>query len=230
MFPQPILELLWKISSALYPTEQRCDCILLTGCLSGVGGNLVAVQASRISTYLHINGVPMGDPNPTSRKCPTPCTTFFGSCKLMDRDAVWTRGHVPLFFSKPGSAPSSEFDPGFKCLCHSRSFKLRLFAPAALNARSARVLFLLVAPGHLIFLYTINSLRGGHTTLTPVFISFYLAAALLQVRSHNAHQVEQVARPLRASDTNALLFGSGDDPSLHGGLDGSLDVGPRYGP
>lgn len=43
------------------------------------------------------------------------------------------------------------------------------------------MLFLLVAPGHLIFLYTISSLRGGHTTLTPVFISFYLAAALLQV-------------------------------------------------
>uniref|UniRef100_A0A674PM07 Solute carrier family 41 member n=1 Tax=Takifugu rubripes TaxID=31033 RepID=A0A674PM07_TAKRU len=103
---------------------------VFTPVINGVGGNLVAVQASRISTYLHINGVPMGDPNPTSRKCPTPCTSFFGS---------------------------------------------------SLNARSARVLFLLVAPGHLIFLYTINSLRGGHTTLTPVFISFYLAAALLQV-------------------------------------------------
>lgn len=64
----------------------RSDDVL---CLSGVGGNLVAVQASRISTYLHINGVPMGDPNPTSRKCPTPCTSFFSSCKLMDRDAVW---------------------------------------------------------------------------------------------------------------------------------------------
>uniref|UniRef100_A0A3B4AQC5 Solute carrier family 41 member n=1 Tax=Periophthalmus magnuspinnatus TaxID=409849 RepID=A0A3B4AQC5_9GOBI len=94
-----------------------------------VGGNLVAVQASRISTYLHMNALPMGDPNPAPRKCPTPCTTFFGS----------------------------------------------------VNSRSARVLFLLVAPGHLVFLYTINSLRGGHTTLTPIFISFYLAAALLQV-------------------------------------------------
>uniref|UniRef100_A0A3Q4HTA8 Solute carrier family 41 member n=1 Tax=Neolamprologus brichardi TaxID=32507 RepID=A0A3Q4HTA8_NEOBR len=96
----------------------------------GVGGNLVAVQASRISTYLHMNGIPMGDPNPTPRKCPTPCTSFFGS---------------------------------------------------TVNSRSARVLFLLVAPGHLVFLYTINSLRGGHTTLTPIFITFYLFAALLQV-------------------------------------------------
>uniref|UniRef100_A0A1A7WP46 Solute carrier family 41 member n=1 Tax=Iconisemion striatum TaxID=60296 RepID=A0A1A7WP46_9TELE len=103
---------------------------VFTPVINGVGGNLVAVQASRISTYLHMNGLPMGDPDPTPRKCPTPCSSFFGS---------------------------------------------------TVNSRSARVLFLLVAPGHLIFLYTINSLRGGHTTLTPIFISFYLVAALLQV-------------------------------------------------
>uniref|UniRef100_A0A3Q1HK12 Solute carrier family 41 member n=1 Tax=Anabas testudineus TaxID=64144 RepID=A0A3Q1HK12_ANATE len=103
---------------------------VFTPVINGVGGNLVAVQASRISTYLHMNGLPMGDPNPTPRKCPTPCTSFFGS---------------------------------------------------TVNSRSARVLFLLVAPGHLVFLYTINSLRGGHTTLTPIFITFYLTAALLQV-------------------------------------------------
>uniref|UniRef100_A0A8C9YM03 Solute carrier family 41 member n=1 Tax=Sander lucioperca TaxID=283035 RepID=A0A8C9YM03_SANLU len=103
---------------------------VFTPVINGVGGNLVAVQSSRISTYLHMNGLPLGDPNPTPRKCPTPCTSFFGS---------------------------------------------------SVNSRSARVLFLLVAPGHLVFLYTINSLRGGHTTLTPVFITFYLVAALLQV-------------------------------------------------
>ncbi|XP_016119358.1 solute carrier family 41 member 1-like [Sinocyclocheilus grahami] len=56
------------------------------------------------------------------------------------------------------------------------------FTPSSgVNTRSARVLFLLVAPGHLVFLYTINSMQGGHTTLTSVFIAFYLAAALLQV-------------------------------------------------
>lgn len=103
---------------------------VFTPVINGVGGNLVAVQASRISTYLHMNGLPLGDPNPTPRKCPTPCVTFFSS---------------------------------------------------SLNSRSARVLFLLVAPGHLVFLYTINSLRGGHTTLTSIFITFYLLAALLQV-------------------------------------------------
>uniref|UniRef100_A0AAV2M2M9 Solute carrier family 41 member n=1 Tax=Knipowitschia caucasica TaxID=637954 RepID=A0AAV2M2M9_KNICA len=102
---------------------------VFTPVINGVGGNLVAVQASRISTFLHMNSLPMGDPSPAPRKCPTPCTSFLSS---------------------------------------------------TVNSRSARVLFLLVAPGHLVFLYTINSLRGGHTTLTPIFISFYLAAALLQ--------------------------------------------------
>ncbi|KAK1902141.1 Solute carrier family 41 member 1 [Dissostichus eleginoides] len=97
---------------------------VFTPVINGVGGNLVAVQASRISTYLHMNGLPMGNPNPTPRKCPTPCATFFGS---------------------------------------------------SVNSRSARVLFLLVAPGHLAFLYTINSLRGGHTMLTAVLILLYLA-------------------------------------------------------
>ncbi|XP_052425305.1 solute carrier family 41 member 1 [Carassius gibelio] len=103
---------------------------VFTPVINGVGGNLVAVQASRISTYLHMNALPIPEPNPAPRKCPTPWSTFFGS---------------------------------------------------GVNGRSARVLFILVAPGHLVFLYTINSMQGGHTSITSVFIAFYLAAALLQV-------------------------------------------------
>lgn len=49
------------------------------------------------------------------------------------------------------------------------------------NHRSAQVLVLLVIPGHLIFLYTIHLMKSGHTTLTPIFMSVYLAAAMLQV-------------------------------------------------
>ncbi|KAF5906145.1 solute carrier family 41 member 1, partial [Clarias magur] len=102
---------------------------VFTPVINGVAGNLVAVQASRISTYLHMNGLPIAEANPTPQKCPTPCSTFFGS---------------------------------------------------GVNSRSARVLFLLVAPGHLVFLYTINLLRAGHTTLTYIFIAVYLTAALFQ--------------------------------------------------
>ncbi|NXU20960.1 S41A1 protein, partial [Pardalotus punctatus] len=103
---------------------------VFTPVINGVGGNLVAVQASRISTYLHMSGVPGDGPEPAPRKCPSPCSTFFSS---------------------------------------------------DVNSRSARVLFLLVVPGHLVFLYTISSMQGGHTTLTLIFIVFYMTAALLQV-------------------------------------------------
>ncbi|TTB41855.1 Solute carrier family 41 member 1 [Bagarius yarrelli] len=103
---------------------------VFTPVINGVAGNLVAVQASRISTYLHMNSLPITEANPPPQKCPTPCSTFFGS---------------------------------------------------GVNSRSARVLFLLVAPGHLVFLYTINLMRAGHTTLTYIFIAVYLTAALLQV-------------------------------------------------
>ncbi|MGH0156008.1 UNVERIFIED_CONTAM: hypothetical protein FKN15_066589 [Acipenser sinensis] len=103
---------------------------VFTPVINGVGGNLVAVQASRISTYLHMTGLPGVEPQANRPKCLNPCSAFFGS---------------------------------------------------GLNSRSARVLFLLVVPGHLVFLYTINSMQGGHTTLTSVFVAFYMTAALLQV-------------------------------------------------
>ncbi|KAG7472655.1 hypothetical protein MATL_G00110870 [Megalops atlanticus] len=103
---------------------------VFTPVINGVGGNLVAVQASRISTYLHMNRGPTMEPDASAHRCPNPCHTFFGS---------------------------------------------------GVNSRSARVLFLLVAPGHLVFLYTISSMQAGHTTLTSIFIAFYMTAALLQV-------------------------------------------------
>ncbi|XP_041439812.1 solute carrier family 41 member 1 isoform X2 [Xenopus laevis] len=103
---------------------------VFTPVINGVGGNLVAVQASRISTYLHMMGPPGEETELIPRKFPSPCRTFFSS---------------------------------------------------DVNSRSARVLFLFVIPGHLIFLYTISSMQGGHTTLTPIFMVFYMTAALLQV-------------------------------------------------
>ncbi|XP_042112930.1 solute carrier family 41 member 1 isoform X4 [Ovis aries] len=103
---------------------------VFTPVINGVGGNLVAVQASRISTFLHMNGTPGENSEQAPRRCPSPCTTFF--------------------------SPD-------------------------VNSRSARVLFLLVVPGHLVFLYTISCMQGGHTTLTLIFIIFYMTAALLQI-------------------------------------------------
>ncbi|XP_029287596.1 solute carrier family 41 member 1-like isoform X2 [Cottoperca gobio] len=103
---------------------------LFTPIVYSVGGNLVAIQASRMSTYLHYWSVPGALPPVMSENCPGPCAT----------------------------------------LCSSD-----------VNSKSARVLVLLVVPGHLLFLYTIHLLQGGHTALTPSFIIYYLCAALLQV-------------------------------------------------
>ncbi|KAM4570248.1 solute carrier family 41 member 2 [Odontesthes bonariensis] len=103
--------------------------VVYTPVINGIGGNLVAIQSSRISTYLHFHCAP-GEVPDEVKGCYYPCRTFCGT---------------------------------------------------GANHRSAQVLLLLVLPGHLIFLYTIHLMKSGHTTLTPIFMSVYLAAALLQV-------------------------------------------------
>ncbi|KAF3704854.1 Solute carrier family 41 member 2 [Channa argus] len=103
--------------------------VVYTPVINGIGGNLVAIQSSRISTHLHFHCAP-GEVPEEAKGCYYPCRTFWGT---------------------------------------------------GANHRSAQVLLLLVIPGHIIFLYTIHLMKSGHTTLTPIFMSVYLAAALLQV-------------------------------------------------
>ncbi|XP_060749667.1 solute carrier family 41 member 1 isoform X2 [Tachysurus vachellii] len=103
---------------------------VFTPVINGVGGNLVAIQASRISTYLHFWSIPGVLPYKMRQHWPNPCVSFFST---------------------------------------------------GVNSKSARVLFLLVVPGHLVFLFTINTLQGGHAPITLPFICCYLCAALIQV-------------------------------------------------
>lgn len=103
--------------------------VVYTPVINGIGGNLVAIQSSRISTHLHFHNAP-GEVPEEAKGCYYPCRTFCGT---------------------------------------------------GANHRSAQVLLLLVLPGHLLFLYTIHLMKSGHTTLTPIFMAVYLAAALLQV-------------------------------------------------
>ncbi|XP_038855209.1 solute carrier family 41 member 2 [Salvelinus namaycush] len=102
--------------------------IVYTPVMNGIGGNLVAIQSSRIATDLY-HHCPPRQVSEDRRSCYNPCRTFCGS---------------------------------------------------GANHRSAQVLLLLVVPGHLIFLYTIHLMKGS-TSPTPVFITFFLAVALLQV-------------------------------------------------
>lgn len=98
--------------------------------INGVGGNLVAVQASRISTALH-RDAELGT--------------------LLDEETV--------VFISPGAG----------------------FCGKSSHARTARVLMLMVVPGHLIFIYTINYIKAGQMSLTPLFVFVYLCVAVLQV-------------------------------------------------
>ncbi|XP_015434994.1 PREDICTED: solute carrier family 41 member 1-like [Dufourea novaeangliae] len=102
--------------------------------INGVGGNLVAVQASRISTALHKQAelgtllIPPGHTHPVIFV--TPIANFFGK---------------------------------------------------GIHARTTRVLMAMVIPGHIIFIYLINYMKDGNTSLTPLFVFVYLCAAMLQV-------------------------------------------------
>ncbi|KAK5639106.1 hypothetical protein RI129_011598 [Pyrocoelia pectoralis] len=99
--------------------------------INGVGGNLVAVQASRISTELHSKAT-LGHLPKGMKICLNPCATFCDKSKTK-------------------------------------------------HSSTARMLLLMVIPGHLIFSYTISYLQAGHTSFTPIFMLVYLTAAVLQV-------------------------------------------------
>ncbi|XP_058791345.1 solute carrier family 41 member 1-like [Phymastichus coffea] len=102
--------------------------------INGVGGNLVAVQASRISTALHKQAdlgtllIPPGHTHPVIFI--TPIANFFGK---------------------------------------------------GTHARTTRVLMAMVIPGHVIFIYLINYMKEGETSMSALFVFVYLCAAMLQV-------------------------------------------------
>uniref|UniRef100_A0A8C8U3C1 Solute carrier family 41 member n=1 Tax=Peromyscus maniculatus bairdii TaxID=230844 RepID=A0A8C8U3C1_PERMB len=56
--------------------------VVYTPVINGIGGNLVAIQASRISTYLHLHSIP-GELPEEPKGCSYPFRTFFGSGKCV---------------------------------------------------------------------------------------------------------------------------------------------------
>ena len=103
--------------------------------INGVGGNLVAVQASRISTALHkqsVLGILTSDSN-------------------ADEDTV-------IFISP-----------------------VKAFCGKGAHARTTRILMGMVIPGHLIFIYVIDYIKGGNSSLNSLFVIIYLCAASMQV-------------------------------------------------
>ncbi|XP_038068541.1 solute carrier family 41 member 1-like [Patiria miniata] len=110
--------------------RQNAGVAVFSPVINGVGGNLVAVQASRISTQLHRLGQPGVLPEGRLGVCLNPFKVFFGSDE---------------------------------------------------HSRSSRVLFLMVIPGQLIFLFFISMVKAGHTSITVRVTIMYLTVALIQV-------------------------------------------------
>lgn len=120
--------------------------------INGVGGNLVAVQASRISTDLHSKSN-IGHLPPNFNICINPISSFCNKSKFIQ---LGTHSIIKITYY--------------------------IMFISGIHAQTARMLLLMVIPGHLIFTYTISYLQAGHTSFTVTFIFVYLFVALLQVR------------------------------------------------
>nr|XP_031532193.1 solute carrier family 41 member 3 isoform X2 [Vicugna pacos] len=127
----------------------------------GVGGNLVAIQTSRVSTYLHVWSMPGVLPLWMKKLWPDPCSTFCTSGAQCTPE--WEQGD-----RAPPRRPT----------CHSSCPWL---SPPEVNATSARVLLLLAAPGHLLFFYIVRLVEGPTVPSDKTFVVLYLLAGLVQV-------------------------------------------------
>lgn len=105
--------------------------------INGVGGNLVAVQASRLSTSLHRNG-------------------------------------------KPGQLPAN-----FKLF--TDPIELFVSKTNDINISTARILFLMSIPAHLLYFFVIRFVDNESTIpITMLFLSSYMVLAVLQVSSSSS--------------------------------------------
>jgi len=99
--------------------------------INGVGGNLVAVFSSRISTYLHLNHEKSQLPREFGTGCVQPCFLF----------------------------------------C----------SPENPQKKASIVMMCMIVPGQAVFLWCIYMMKGGHQSMTALFVSLYMFSSLLQV-------------------------------------------------
>ncbi|NWZ85945.1 S41A1 protein, partial [Poecile atricapillus] len=159
----------WGLYKELGEEQQKAFCVSLSfhpspvPCLLlGVGGLIL----DRTVSDPNFAGMAVFTPVINGESCPIPSPAC-SSCQTATAGQKSSFGVPQVLFPKKNHI--------------SGDFFISLFLLSDVNSRSARVLFLLVVPGHLVFLYTIHSMQGGHTTLTLIFIVFYMTAALLQV-------------------------------------------------
>ena len=79
----------------------------------------------------------------------------------------------------------------------------------SVHSRTCRILMMLVVPGHLLFALTISFFNLGHTTVTPIFVLFYICAAFLQIwiLLHTAHwMIHCVSNDFTSFFTHSSFF------------------------
>uniref|UniRef100_A0ABI7XFF9 Solute carrier family 41 member n=1 Tax=Felis catus TaxID=9685 RepID=A0ABI7XFF9_FELCA len=80
---------------------------IFTPIICGVGGNLVAIQTSRISTYLHVWSTPGVLPLWMKQYWPNPCSTFCTSGAMestLTQLVLLSRPQLPTLFLCSGRA------------------------------------------------------------------------------------------------------------------------------
>lgn len=151
-----------------------CNFVFLFVFCVGVGGNLAAIQASRISTYLHFWSIRGVLPDKMRQHWPNPCITFFSSGNIMYYKIAHLKVPQTIF-------NFSIFDEVNTLAFNKPLLDSNLLCLQGVNSRSARVLLMLVIPGHMVFLYAISLLQGEEAPISEAFIVCFLLAAMLQV-------------------------------------------------
>ena len=136
--------------------------------INGVGGNLVAVQASRLSTSLHCEAAARTNVDAGSL------------ASVSEEEEEETNIDSEISQTQPIIKMVSPVTP-MTLVANSCPTPANVFFSKKVESRTARVLLLLALPGHIIFICTIHFAAGGHTSLTVKFAIFYLTAALLQI-------------------------------------------------
>ncbi|XP_065314781.1 solute carrier family 41 member 1-like isoform X1 [Gordionus sp. m RMFG-2023] len=140
--------------------------------INGVGGNLVAIQASRLSTDFHKLGPP-GTLNP-------PPLQLYNS-KPLGQVITSNNGSA---ITAANTTTDDDTNKESRALNYSvpATFNFyKTFFSSNFNSKMARLLLYFALPGHVFFMFLISYIKHGRITITPFFALFYLTSAMLQV-------------------------------------------------
>lgn len=130
--------------------------------INGIGGNLVSVQASKISTMLHQSSI-IGIVPPHTEVCESPWRALVKGGKYSKHNATFRRITIHHLYS---------------AIC------INFFFFAVPYAKTARILILMSIPGQILFIYAADYIHMTVSTIGLAFVMSYLTVSLIQVNIH----------------------------------------------